>query len=73
MPRPKKSVDRKPRPIKLPPRLWAALDADARRCLRDSTSHLEALLTKWFKLGDIEIRFEGKETPTKKREGRRRS
>jgi len=55
VPRPKKLGDRKPRSIRLPTVIWERLDKEAERCRRDSTSQLEALLIKVFKLGDVEI------------------
>lgn len=59
-----KSGDKKTKSIRLSEKVWEALDKDAKRCFRDSTSQLEALLTKWFKLGDVEIHFGNEEAST---------
>jgi hypothetical protein len=47
-----------PRSIRLPQKLWDKLDADAKRCKRSTVKQLEALLTKWYGVDDIEIRFD---------------
>ncbi len=53
-----KNSEEVPRTIRLSKEVWEALDEDAGRCFRSPNKHLEALLTKWFQLGDIEIYFE---------------
>lgn len=46
-----------PRSIRLPRKLWKALDEDAERCKRSSVRQLEALLSKWYGLDDVDINF----------------
>ena len=52
------------RSIRLPPRVWAALDEDARRCRRSPVRQLEALLIEWYELEDITIRFPKRQEAT---------
>ena len=52
-----------PRSIRLPQKLWDALEADAKRCKRSAVKQLEALLTKWFRLDDVEIHFDNSDIP----------
>lgn len=47
-----------PRSIRLPQKVWEVLDADAKRCKRSTVKQLEALLTKWYGVDDIEIHFD---------------
>jgi hypothetical protein len=49
--------DEVPRSIRLPRRIWRALDEDARRCKRSSVRQLEALLSKWYDIDDVDINF----------------
>lgn len=49
------------RSIRLPHKVWLALDEDARRCKRSSVKHLEALLTQWYGIEDIQIYFNPEE------------
>lgn len=49
------------RSIRLPHKVWLALDDDARRCKRSSVKHLEALLTQWYGIEDIQIYFNPEE------------
>lgn len=49
------------RSIRLPQKIWDALEADAKRCKRSAVKQLEALLTKWFHLDDVEIHFDNSE------------
>ena len=46
------------RSIRLPQKLWEALEVDAKRCKRSSVRQLEALLTKWYALHSVELQFE---------------
>lgn len=43
------------RSIRLPKRVWDALDEDAARCRRSSVKQLEALLVTFYGLDDVEI------------------
>lgn len=43
------------RSITLPASLWYALDQDARRCLRNSTGHLNAILSELYLFEDTRI------------------
>lgn len=43
------------RSIRLPKRVWDALDKDAARCRRSSVKQLEALLVTFYDLEDVEI------------------
>lgn len=43
------------RSIRLPKRVWDALDKDAARCRRSSVKQLEALLVTYYGLDDVEI------------------
>ena len=43
------------RSIRLPKRVWDALDKDAARCRRSSVKQLEALLITFYDLEDVEI------------------
>ena len=47
--------DIKVRSIRLPEKVWNALDEDADRCRRSSQKHLEALLVTIFGLDDVDI------------------
>lgn len=59
-----------PRSIRFPKSLWEALDNDAKRCKRSSVKQLEALLTVYYELGNVEIneekmiRSKQKQSPT---------
>lgn len=46
------------RSIRLPKEVWAALDTDAKRCKRSPVRQLEALLSKWYALNDVDIHFD---------------
>ena len=46
------------RSIRFPQKVWAALEGDAKRCKRSAIKQLEALLSKWYGLEDVEIPFE---------------
>lgn len=43
------------RSIRLPKRVWDALDAEAARCRRSSVKQFEALLVSYYGLEDVEI------------------
>lgn len=43
------------RSIRLPQKIWDALEADAKRCKRSAVKQLEALLTKLYLIDDVEI------------------
>lgn len=45
----------KGRSIRFPQKIWDALDVDAKRCKRSSVKQLEALLTAYYDLGNIEL------------------
>lgn len=45
--------DERVRSIRLPERVWLALDEDAARCRRSPVRQLEALLIEWYELGDV--------------------
>lgn len=44
-----------PRSIRMPPEVWRALDEDARRCRRSATKQIEAILTVYYGLDDVEL------------------
>lgn len=44
-----------PRLIRFPAGLWQAIDADAKRCKRSAVKQMEAVLSAYYKLGDVEI------------------
>lgn len=48
----------KTRSIRLPEKVWDALDADAARCRRSSQKQIEALLVSFYEMGDVEINQE---------------
>jgi len=52
---PEKEVTRS---IRLPQKVWDVLESDAKRCKRSAVKQLEALLSKWYGLDDVEIQFE---------------
>lgn len=59
-----------PRSIRFPKTLWQALDTDAKRCKRSSVKQLEALLTTYYEIGNVEINKEklkqtGEKVPAK--------
>jgi hypothetical protein len=47
-----------PRTIRLPAKLWNAIDRDAVRCKRSSVKQVETLLTNYYKLENTEISLE---------------
>jgi hypothetical protein len=49
------SEDEVTRSIRFPRRLWDAIDEDAKRCRRSSLKQIEALLTVYYDLDNIEI------------------
>ncbi|HYE72757.1 MAG TPA: hypothetical protein VEF04_05475 [Blastocatellia bacterium] len=44
-----------PRSLRLPLRVWQALDMDAARCRRSANKQLEALLVTYYNLDDVEM------------------
>lgn len=44
-----------PRSIRFPKELWDAIDADAQRCKRSSVKQMEAVLSAYYEIGDVEI------------------
>ena len=42
--------------IELPKSIWAALDDDAKACRRSALKQLEAILTVYYRLGNVELR-----------------
>lgn len=44
--------------IRFPKSLWQAIDADAQRCRRSSVKQMEAVLSAYYELGDVEINRE---------------
>lgn len=44
------------RTIRMADEVWAALDADAARCMRSSSGQLEALLRAYYGIGAVELR-----------------
>lgn len=46
------------RSVRLPKKLWRALENDAKRCKRSSVKQLEALLTKWYAIQNVELQFQ---------------
>lgn len=49
------------RSIRLPQKIWEALEADAKRCKRSAVKQLEALLTKLYHIDDVEIHLNDSE------------
>ncbi len=49
------SENERGRNIRFPQEIWDAVDADARRCKRSAVKHLEALLTVYYDLGNVEM------------------
>lgn len=49
------SNSEKTRSIRLPEFVWDALDADAERCRRSSQKQIEALLSTFYDIADVEI------------------
>lgn len=47
--------DEKARSIRLPERVWNALDEDAARCRRSAQKQLEAILVSFYELDDVEL------------------
>jgi 23S rRNA maturation-related 3'-5' exoribonuclease YhaM len=44
-----------PRSIRFPKKVWDAIDADAQRCKRSSVKQMEAVLTAYYQLEDVEL------------------
>lgn len=44
-----------PRSIRFPKKVWDAIDADAQRCKRSSVKQMEAVLSAYYKLEDVEL------------------
>lgn len=44
-----------PRSIRFPKELWDAIDEDAQRCKRSAVRQMEAVLTAYYGLEDIDI------------------
>lgn len=51
----------KTRSIRLPEKVWDALDEDAARCRRSSQKQIEALLVSFYEMSDVEINKESLE------------
>ncbi len=47
-----------PRSIRFPKELWDAIDADAQRCKRSSVKQMEAVLSAYYELEDVELNGE---------------
>jgi hypothetical protein len=47
-----------PRSIRFPKELWDAIDEDAQRCRRSSVKQMEAVLTAYYGLEDVELNRE---------------
>ena len=45
----------KTRSIRLPEKVWDALDKDAARCRRSSQKQIEAILVNFYQMEDVEI------------------
>lgn len=45
----------KTRSIRLPEKVWDALDEDAARCRRSSQKQIEAILVNFYQMEDVEI------------------
>jgi hypothetical protein len=45
----------KPRSIRMPVEVWDFLDKDAKRCKRSSSKHLEAILSVYYGLKNVEL------------------
>ena len=44
-----------PRSIRFPKKVWDAIDADAQRCKRSSVKQMEAVLSTYYQLEDVEL------------------
>jgi hypothetical protein len=44
-----------PRSIRFPKRLWDAIDGDAQRCKRSSVKQMEAVLSAYYGLEDVDL------------------
>ena len=44
-----------PRSIRFPKKVWDAIDADAQRCKRSSVKQMEAVLSAYYQLEDVEL------------------
>ena len=44
-----------PRSIRFPKELWDAIDEDAQRCKRSSVRQMEAVLTAYYGLQDVDL------------------
>jgi len=44
-----------PRSIRFPKELWDAIDEDAQRCKRSAVRQMEAVLTAYYELEDVDI------------------
>lgn len=45
----------KAKSIRLPKELWEALEADAGRCVRSDNGQIQAILTVYYQMGDVEL------------------
>ena len=48
-------ADEIPRSIRFPKELWDAIDEDAQRCKRSAVRQMEAVLTAYYDLEDVDI------------------
>ena len=44
-----------PRSIRFPKKVWDAIDADAQRCKHSAVKQMEAVLTTYYGLEDVEL------------------
>lgn len=51
----RQAEDEMSRSIRMPARVWKALDVDADSCRRSATKQLEAILTVYYGLDDVEL------------------
>ena len=51
--------DDKPRSIRFPEKLWNAIDVDAKRCKRSAVKQMEAVLTAYYGLDEVNISLDG--------------
>jgi len=51
----KMSDEEKPRSIRFPESLWRAIDVEAKKCKRSAVKQMEAVLTAYYGLDNVEL------------------
>lgn len=52
---PSMTDDEKPRSIRFPQALWDAIDRDAMRCKRSAVKQMEAVLSEYYRIANVEL------------------